>query len=1231
MSAQDNIYNLLKAAPAFHPGSVELFDDITLEPGDIVTIRSGQTDQTLPIYNQHITWTGSVMTTLESTGNEKRSALPPLQKKQKNTSFSGGRTSYTQGKQFASFYGAVKELEKDVQTISGSVLWQNESNLVNIVGTVTVDNKNNRVIINDGYGLYTNDNGTYHGVWDEGNLTAGVMIKKINGDETEVALKADKLYLDADKTVKVGEALFITTGGAFWVKRNATFGNKAGEFVTINGGTVNAPTLQVNSGGSLQFSPGSQSGSAISINHATAASLITDVQISGPVNDVYTLQYKKIGTGGTWNNASVTFSRATTLYKSNYKISDTSKTAGWSSGRFTVRAEPQNVETSTRLAGIAQSGDITKSSIPKYVNFPFKINYVDDDENELDTGFRGVNSAIATVSVDASVIYDDGWDAAVNVASIPTQLANSDTIQATMEASWPNKKTSGSSTTRGTTTNIYTLRVTKNDAYISIDSGEGNTKDFAHVQHNQYNNGQNSVVSTFTKATSLPTGINPTNFEESSLWRYHVTKDGADVVDTYYKVPAAIVSKVSASGWTSGVNTFTAGTSGESSIPVSLSVVPSTNWSNASVPANPTFRIDDGQSPTGLTGTFRLQVNNDYVYVKSDTNNPVVGTNVLARQTNTAYAAGKQAVTVKSVVRVENCDYDDDQGTAYDDVTVTLWDGTTVTKTLTIQDVDFSDAYQAGLNGQQAPAYLDFEIPLEDENGTVIDTYDWRCTNLSDIYQQGVDDATPVTPKYYITTDGDPIIMWKASPSGDYSNFCGWLYPRTEVTVLGTTDYFYQISYGGVTGYISQSRVEYTTSPTSPTNYPGKTGWSTFAENGYTYSAKTNTANVNLREGPGTSYPIILKMPTDAQLYCMYDPADLPPDNQWNDAVYRKATHDLYLGCVDCSFINIEDTTITVTVNWLRHSSGDYGSSIPTFMLPNGAETSITSNPVSDTSYVNTPVSSGVNINDFFNPTKTGFFGRYELAAVALTEMYHKVNFTVSYSDGSPSQTYTCEFKSYKKTSSAEFDVGQTVYVYASNGGSVIVRTVPSVPSGTYGNLTPHTPVTIVSGPDNGYYQIRYAQTGYNTVTGYINADYLRSSVQGSSNYNYTGWVKSEPVEPTVTSRTISIVEVIHNRSVTTTTPISTRFTLKSPYTTSGGGSLLVASSQARVVDVYNNHGSGYTRLSSLTAYFSQVTHSSSTYNYTLEHSVIFTVTTKYSDNTSTSTTYVGKISSNKT
>ena len=167
-----------------------------------------------------------------------------------------------------------------------------------------------------------------------------------------VSIDADRVWIDADKQVKINDSIFIAKGGNFWIKRIAQFGTTS--LVTINGGTVNAPTLQVNSCGDLKFAGSSQSQGVITINRATAADLITGVQIVGPTNDVYTLQYQKVGTGSTWNNASVTFSRATTL------------SGAWSSGVFTVAASPQNQYKWTSLTQGTASWSGKTVTIPIY-------------------------------------------------------------------------------------------------------------------------------------------------------------------------------------------------------------------------------------------------------------------------------------------------------------------------------------------------------------------------------------------------------------------------------------------------------------------------------------------------------------------------------------------------------------------------------------------------------------------------------------------------------------------------------------------------------------------------------------------------------------------------------------------------------------------------------------------------------------------------------------------------
>lgn len=307
----------------------------------------------------------------------------------------------------------------------------------------------------------------------DGAIDAGSIVGAINNQrESIVIINADRVNIDGQKSVKISDVLFIAEGGAFWVKRNATFGQTAGNLVTINNGTVNAPTIQVNSGGSLTFSPSTQSDSALSLTRAKVANLVTDVQISGPVNNVYTLQYKKIGTGDTWNNASVTFSRATSL------------SGRWSGRNYIVTATPQN-ETKTGIVydGIVPTGSITKTG--KTVKRDFIV-YSDDGEGNADQVILQ-----KTLSISASEVYDDGWDAAYRKVSWPA----SGTGNSFIEIAAPISTVDGAADLRRF---ILRNHPSNNNAVLisTLNSQNQTYTDYAMLTHNKYTAGQQSVTVT---------------------------------------------------------------------------------------------------------------------------------------------------------------------------------------------------------------------------------------------------------------------------------------------------------------------------------------------------------------------------------------------------------------------------------------------------------------------------------------------------------------------------------------------------------------------------------------------------------------------------------------------------------------------------------------------------------------------------------------------------------------
>ena len=122
------------------------------------------------------------------------------------------------------------------------------------------------------------------------------------------------------------------------------------------------------------------------------------VQIAGPTNNQYTLQYQLVKDTD-WQSAG-TFSRAVTSWA-----------VAASAGTIRVTAKPQEQTKNIQVRGAAASW-----SGYRYTG---KIQYSQDGSNWYDTG--------ATYTVDASEIYGQGWAAAYAKVELPktTQTANS--------------------------------------------------------------------------------------------------------------------------------------------------------------------------------------------------------------------------------------------------------------------------------------------------------------------------------------------------------------------------------------------------------------------------------------------------------------------------------------------------------------------------------------------------------------------------------------------------------------------------------------------------------------------------------------------------------------------------------------------------------------------------------------------------------------------------------------
>jgi hypothetical protein len=95
-----------------------------------------------------------------------------------------------------------------LRQIDASTLWMNRNDITGVVGEFEIvgEGTNRRVVVKSGGGLKIKKNNTEFGLYDEDNLTAGVMVSKINNDQTVAKILASRVDLGAYATVGQLEA-----------------------------------------------------------------------------------------------------------------------------------------------------------------------------------------------------------------------------------------------------------------------------------------------------------------------------------------------------------------------------------------------------------------------------------------------------------------------------------------------------------------------------------------------------------------------------------------------------------------------------------------------------------------------------------------------------------------------------------------------------------------------------------------------------------------------------------------------------------------------------------------------------------------------------------------------------------------------------------------------------------------------------------------------------------------
>ena len=155
-----------------------------------------------------------------------------------------------------------------------------------------------------------------------GNVKPASIVASINNatKESSVLISADRISLSGNTTV---EDSMTIENGALLVKKAAVFGTTSGRQVSINNGSVNASTLQVNSGGKLVI-VGSATGEHYDITSSVVQGIIKSASVDG---NVLTLT--------PFYGNPITFSKATSL------------SGGWSGGNYIVTAKQNSATVAT--------------------------------------------------------------------------------------------------------------------------------------------------------------------------------------------------------------------------------------------------------------------------------------------------------------------------------------------------------------------------------------------------------------------------------------------------------------------------------------------------------------------------------------------------------------------------------------------------------------------------------------------------------------------------------------------------------------------------------------------------------------------------------------------------------------------------------------------------------------------------------------------------------------------
>ena len=354
----------------------------------------------------------------------------------------------------------------------------------------------------DGSGSYIWRNGAAYGIWDEGTLTAGVMVTKIN-DETTTHIKGDRIKIGnrGVKSVSLTDAItinsegFLSSKSSMWVQGDFYVTRTNG-----SGGTLRASNVTVGIGGSIQFDDRS---SALSVTKEKMATLLdsktSHVKITtNTATGEKTLWYLPAGVANLAENwiPSGNFSSATANAVVNWK-------GGGSVGApsYMIVTTTSGKELYKANFGGGTSGYqryftlvVNNSEIPqlvgkKYIGTNVYLNYGEMSGSGTVTASSVFYSKY--LYINAEPVWNNGYDDGYQDASkiVKTTYPKENQIR----FAYPTANVVGGSIRKSNSSDTYTVRYDDNNVYLSTPVlGTANSwNDKITLYHGKYAAGRN--------------------------------------------------------------------------------------------------------------------------------------------------------------------------------------------------------------------------------------------------------------------------------------------------------------------------------------------------------------------------------------------------------------------------------------------------------------------------------------------------------------------------------------------------------------------------------------------------------------------------------------------------------------------------------------------------------------------------------------------------------------------